>query len=122
VLEALITAGAMDALGANRASLLAALPDALKAADQRTRDGAAGQVDLFGIGSRVAAPPPPMPQSARATADRQAQRRVRHAGLVSVRPSGGCAGAVAQRDRQLPLGEVAPRVPRERKGAAPSST
>ena len=30
VLEALITAGAMDALGGNRASLLAALPDALK--------------------------------------------------------------------------------------------
>ncbi|MGE4073476.1 MAG: DNA polymerase III subunit alpha [Lysobacterales bacterium] len=62
VLEALVSAGAMDVFGANRASLLAALPDALKAADQRSRDGAAGQVDLFGIGSQVAAPPPPMPK------------------------------------------------------------
>mgnify|MGYP002777191105 CR=1 FL=1 len=61
VLEALIVAGAMDGLGPNRASLLAALPDALKAAEQRHRDGAAGQVDLFGIGSASAAPPPTIP-------------------------------------------------------------
>jgi len=60
VLAALISAGAMDALGANRASLLAALPDALKAAEQSSRDDVTGQVDLFSIGSSVSAPPPPV--------------------------------------------------------------
>ncbi len=48
VLEALIRAGAMDSLGANRASLMAWLPDALMRADQHHRDAAVGQVDLFG--------------------------------------------------------------------------
>jgi DNA polymerase-3 subunit alpha len=48
VLETLINSGALDALGPNRASLAAFLPEALRAADQRQRDGEAGQVDLFG--------------------------------------------------------------------------
>ncbi|MDX1570619.1 MAG: DNA polymerase III subunit alpha, partial [Xanthomonadales bacterium] len=48
VLEALILAGAMDRLGPNRASLMNALPNALKAAEQESRDRAAGQSDMFG--------------------------------------------------------------------------
>ncbi len=63
VLEALIAAGAMDALGPHRGALLAGLPAALKAAEQRTRDGAAGQVDLFGIGSAVPSAPIELPDA-----------------------------------------------------------
>jgi DNA polymerase-3 subunit alpha len=53
VLEALIHAGALDALGPNRASLMAQLPEATRAADQRLRDAAAGQNDMFGGDSAV---------------------------------------------------------------------
>ena len=49
-LEALIRAGALDSLGENRPSLLAALPHALAAADQHHAAMAAGQNDLFGGG------------------------------------------------------------------------
>ncbi len=53
--EALIEAGALDGLAEHRAQLLAQLPDALAAAEQRQRAGEAGQVDLFGLSS--SAPP-----------------------------------------------------------------
>ncbi|NOY62896.1 MAG: DNA polymerase III subunit alpha [Gammaproteobacteria bacterium] len=49
VLEALIRAGALDALGPNRAALMETLPRALLAADQHQRDRASGQSDLFAI-------------------------------------------------------------------------
>ncbi|MCG6970861.1 MAG: DNA polymerase III subunit alpha, partial [Gammaproteobacteria bacterium] len=52
-LEALIRAGAMDALGPNRATLMANLTTALQQAEQHIRDSAAGQSDLFGIGQAV---------------------------------------------------------------------
>jgi DNA polymerase-3 subunit alpha len=48
VLEALIRAGAMDGLDANRATLMAWLPNAIKAAEQHQRNANAGQSDLFG--------------------------------------------------------------------------
>jgi DNA polymerase-3 subunit alpha len=48
VFEALIQSGAMDALGANRATLTAQLPEAVKAAEQSLRDREAGQNDMFG--------------------------------------------------------------------------
>ncbi len=48
VVEALIVSGAMDSFGDNRASLMHGLPDVLRAAEQESRDRAAGQVDLFG--------------------------------------------------------------------------
>ncbi len=54
-LEALIRAGACDALGPNRATLMARLPAALAAAEQQGRDADTGQDDLFG---GVAAAPP----------------------------------------------------------------
>ncbi len=48
VLEALVKAGALDTIGENRATLLANLPGALKAAEQAAQAAAAGQNDLFG--------------------------------------------------------------------------
>jgi len=53
VLESLIKAGALDSLGTHRASLMASLSAALSAAEQHSRDFAAGQSDLFGGGSVV---------------------------------------------------------------------
>jgi DNA polymerase-3 subunit alpha len=50
-LEALISAGALDALALNRASLLLQLPEVLKATDQITRNRNAGMVDMFGNSS-----------------------------------------------------------------------
>ncbi|MDA8360748.1 MAG: DNA polymerase III subunit alpha [Gammaproteobacteria bacterium] len=48
VLECLILAGACDALGPHRAAMMASLEIALSAAEQRGRDAALGQDDLFG--------------------------------------------------------------------------
>jgi DNA polymerase III subunit alpha len=56
VLEALIKAGALDALGANRATLMALLDTAVQGGEQAMRASAAGQDDLFG-GGAVEAPP-----------------------------------------------------------------
>jgi DNA polymerase III subunit alpha len=50
VLEALIKAGAMDGLGANRATLMFSLDAAVQGGEQATRASAAGQDDLFGGG------------------------------------------------------------------------
>ena len=47
--EALIRSGAMDQLGAHRASLLATLPRALDVAGQTSQAESVGQNDLFGI-------------------------------------------------------------------------
>ena len=60
VLEALIRAGALDELGANRATLMAQLPLALKMAEQHKETQAAGQADLFGsLDAETAAEPDP---------------------------------------------------------------
>ncbi len=48
VLEALVLSGALDALAPNRASLMLQLPNAIKAAEQHSRDQQAGQNDMFG--------------------------------------------------------------------------
>ncbi|QNK02433.1 DNA polymerase III subunit alpha [Dyella telluris] len=48
VLEALILSGSLDALAPNRASLMAQLPNAMKAADQHLKNKQAGQNDMFG--------------------------------------------------------------------------
>jgi DNA polymerase-3 subunit alpha len=57
VLESLIRAGALDGLGANRATLLANLPTALQAAEQQGQMQAVGQNDLFGLGDASGPPP-----------------------------------------------------------------
>ena len=49
VLEALIRAGALDSIDANRAQHMAELTDALKAAEQHGAMTASGQDDLFGL-------------------------------------------------------------------------
>ncbi len=54
-LEALVNAGALDALGRNRASLMLQLPEAMKATDQWAKERAAGQVSLFGSGDAAPA-------------------------------------------------------------------
>jgi DNA polymerase-3 subunit alpha len=48
VLEALVRSGALDKLGAERAVLWRAIPDALQAADQTAKNQEAGMFDLFG--------------------------------------------------------------------------
>lgn len=47
-LEAMVNAGALDALGRNRATLMLQLPEVMKATEQMAREAAAGQVSLFG--------------------------------------------------------------------------
>ena len=49
VLEALIRSGAADSLGANRATLMHALPVAMHLADQTIRARVVGQDDMFGL-------------------------------------------------------------------------
>ncbi len=48
VLEAMIRAGALDSLGAGRATLVHNLDRAMQMAERRLRDASFGQVDLFG--------------------------------------------------------------------------
>ncbi len=66
VQEALIRAGALDGLGTNRATLMARLPDAIKAAEQSARNEEAGMFDLFGdapgTGSAELAGSEPLPE------------------------------------------------------------
>lgn len=57
VLESLIRAGALDVLGRNRASLMANLPTALRAAEQFVTSRMAGLGDLFGLGGQDATAP-----------------------------------------------------------------
>ncbi|MGH8062826.1 MAG: DNA polymerase III subunit alpha, partial [Pseudoxanthomonas sp.] len=54
-LEALVNAGALDALGKNRASLMLQLPEVVKATDQLAKEREAGQVSLFGGGDAAPA-------------------------------------------------------------------
>lgn len=49
VLEKLVLAGAMDTLGPDRASIMATLPEAIKAADQHAKAESFGQSDMFGL-------------------------------------------------------------------------
>src|SRR3546814_7788849 len=55
-LEALVNAGALDALGSNRATLMLQLPEVLKATEQMAREREAGQVSLFGGFAEPASP------------------------------------------------------------------
>ncbi|MEL7023632.1 MAG: DNA polymerase III subunit alpha [Pseudomonadota bacterium] len=55
--EALIKAGALDSLGANRRAMIETVPDLLRQAEQDARAAAAGQNDLFGAETTDAAIP-----------------------------------------------------------------
>jgi len=48
LMETLVKAGALDKLGKNRATLFAAIPEAIKAAEQCKQASQSGQTDLFG--------------------------------------------------------------------------
>ena len=73
VYEAMIRAGALDALGENRASLMVQLPEAIKSAEQHLRDSAAGQSDMFGS---VAAPVQVQPVASASVPDWDEQQRL----------------------------------------------
>jgi DNA polymerase-3 subunit alpha len=60
VLDALVRSGAFDALGPNRATLMAQLPEALQLAEQHSRNDAAGQNDLFGLAAAERTPARPL--------------------------------------------------------------
>ncbi len=55
--DALILSGSLDALGANRATLAAQLPEAMRAAEQCARDAQTGQFDIFGSSTAPVAAP-----------------------------------------------------------------
>ncbi|MDH3872264.1 MAG: DNA polymerase III subunit alpha, partial [Gammaproteobacteria bacterium] len=57
VMEALIRAGALDPMGDSRATQTANLPQALKQAEQTTRNQDTGQDDLFGEAAEVSCAP-----------------------------------------------------------------
>ncbi|WP_018718341.1 DNA polymerase III subunit alpha [Arhodomonas aquaeolei] len=69
VIEALIRSGSLDSICENRATAMHYLPEALRAAEQTSRNAATGQDDLFGLGgsggdsgAAVAVPRPPQPE------------------------------------------------------------
>ncbi|WP_368564539.1 DNA polymerase III subunit alpha [Pseudoxanthomonas sp. UTMC 1351] len=62
-MEALINAGAVDALGRNRASLMLQMPEVMKATDQLAKERAAGQNSLFGGGDAAPALEVVLPES-----------------------------------------------------------
>jgi DNA polymerase-3 subunit alpha len=59
VLEALVRSGALDELGANRATLMQHLPLAIRLAEQHKASHSSGQVDLFGLVEETATGPDP---------------------------------------------------------------
>ena len=63
VLEALLRAGSLDALGANRATLMERLPAAMQLGEQGSKALAAGQDDLFGLGAGPASAPSEPPDA-----------------------------------------------------------
>jgi len=69
VLEALVRCGALDGIGANRATLMHELPAALQAAEQSSRAEAAGQTDLFGLAESLPAETPRTAQQSEALPD-----------------------------------------------------
>ncbi len=58
-IEALIKCGALDAMGASRASMSAALDGAIRWGQQAADDRKSGQMNLFGGGAGASAPPRP---------------------------------------------------------------
>jgi DNA polymerase-3 subunit alpha len=60
VMEALIRSGSTDLIGANRATLMHALPAAMQLADQTIRARVVGQDDMFGLMDTSPSSPPPV--------------------------------------------------------------
>ncbi len=105
VLEALIRSGALDALGANRATLMHALPAAMQLADQTIRARVVGQNDMFGLmdhGGRGADGHAQQRSAAGLEPPRATRRRARHARAVSHRSSVRGVRARGAADHQRP--------------------
>jgi DNA polymerase-3 subunit alpha len=110
VFEALIQSGAMDSLGANRATLTAQLPEAVKAAEQSLRDREAGQNDMFGAAlapvATVSIATPPQPPW---TLERKlAGERTTLGHYLSGHPTDPWREVLAQL-ASCPIGEIADR-------------
>ncbi|WP_420887132.1 DNA polymerase III subunit alpha [Candidatus Competibacter phosphatis] len=73
VLEALVRSGAFDELGVNRATLMAQLPEALRLAEQHSRNDAAGQNDMFGLATAEETPTRPSYGAVLESADQPVQ-------------------------------------------------
>ncbi|MGH8216708.1 MAG: DNA polymerase III subunit alpha [Rhodanobacteraceae bacterium] len=108
VFEALIQSGAMDALGANRATLTAQLPEAVKAAEQNLRDRQAGQNDMFGAALAPAATVSlaSAPQSPWSLEKRLAGERATLGHYLSGHPTDPWREVLAQL-ATCPIGEIA---------------
>lgn len=76
VMEALIRAGALDALGSNRATLTLQLPFALKIAEQHSAAAEAGMDDLFGMPEPQASAPSDQQLLPRADAEWEDEQRL----------------------------------------------
>ncbi|HMQ12303.1 MAG TPA: DNA polymerase III subunit alpha, partial [Candidatus Competibacter phosphatis] len=94
VLEALVRSGAFDALGANRATLMAQLPEALRLAEQHSRNDAAGQNDMFGLATAEETPAR-VPYVAAVTAG--TNQPAVQPGCTAMPPA-GCSGNNVQRE------------------------
>ncbi|HJU26825.1 MAG TPA: DNA polymerase III subunit alpha, partial [Rhodanobacteraceae bacterium] len=110
VLEALIQSGAMDGLAANRATLMAQLPEAARAAEQHLRDRAAGQNDMFGaVASASEAPAIHIPDQPDWTLERKlAGERATLGHYLSGHPTDPWREVLAQL-ANCPIGEIAQR-------------
>ena len=62
VLEALIRAGCLDRIGANRATLMAQLDRSMQMGEQNFRAQSTGQVDFFGMGAGAEGAPEELPE------------------------------------------------------------
>jgi DNA polymerase-3 subunit alpha len=110
VLEALIQSGAADALAANRATLMAQLPEAARAAEQHLRDRAAGQNDMFGaLANAVETPAVHVPDQPDWTLERKlAGERATLGHYLSGHPTDPWREVLSQL-ANCPIGEIAQR-------------
>ncbi len=92
VLEALVRSGAFDELGVNRATLMTQLPEALRLAEQHSRNDAAGQNDMFGLATAEETPTRPSHGAVLESADQPVQP-----GCTAMPPA-GCSGNHVQRE------------------------
>lgn len=93
VLEALVRSGAFDALGANRATLMLQLPEALRLAEQHSRNDAAGQNDMFGLATAEETPARAPYVAVTESVDKLAVQ----SGCTTMPPA-GCSGNHVQRE------------------------
>ena len=119
VLEALILCGSMDALAKNRATLMAQLPECMRAAEQTARDAQAGQNDMFGASSAVAAPGPKLVEADEwPDAQRLAGERDTLGHYLSGHPTNAWRELIAK-VATCPIGEIDKHYTSPHKGAAP---